>query len=59
MLSTTNALGGQNYFLGVAYIVVGSICLVIGLVFAVFYMSKRNKDQKNKKRGEEPNMQAK
>jgi hypothetical protein len=26
-------LGGKNPFLGVAYIVVGSICLLMGVVF--------------------------
>jgi hypothetical protein len=42
VLSTTNLLGGQNYFLAVAYIVVGSLCLVLALIFFGVFMSKKN-----------------
>jgi len=35
VLSTKSWLGGKNEFLGAAYIVVGSICLVLGLFFKV------------------------
>jgi len=35
VLSTTSWLGGKNPFLGYAYIVVGSICIVLGLIFAL------------------------
>ena len=27
-MSTTNALGGKNYFLAICYLTVGSICVV-------------------------------
>jgi len=42
VLSTTNMLGGQNYFLAISYIVVGSLCLVLSLIFFGVYMSKKN-----------------
>jgi uncharacterized membrane protein YuzA (DUF378 family) len=42
VLSTTNLLGGQNYFLAIAYIVVGSLCMVLALIFFGVYMTKRN-----------------
>jgi len=35
VLSTTSWLGGKNPFLGYAYIVVGSICIILGLIFAL------------------------
>ena len=34
-LSTTSALGGKNDFLGLMYIVVGSLCLLLALVFLI------------------------
>lgn len=42
VLSTTNILGGQNYFLAIAYMVVGALCLVLALIFFGVFLSKRN-----------------
>lgn len=41
VLSTTNALGGKNYFLAVCYIVVGSLCLVFAIIFLVAFLKKK------------------
>ncbi|TDG41988.1 hypothetical protein AWZ03_011585 [Drosophila navojoa] len=38
ILSTTSVLGGKNPFLGIAYIVVGAICVVLGLVLLLIHM---------------------
>lgn len=42
VLSTTNALGGKNYFLAICYIVVGVLCIVFALIFFIAYMRKRS-----------------
>lgn len=42
VLSTTNALGGKNYFLAICYIVVGSLCIVFAVIFLVAFLKKRN-----------------
>jgi len=42
VISTTNALGGKNYFLAICYITVGTLCMLFSFVFCVAYMKKRN-----------------
>ena len=41
VVSTTNALGGKNYFLAICYIVVGSLCLIFALIFLVAFLKKK------------------
>jgi len=39
VLSTTSWLGGKNDFLGIAYVVIGSLCLVFAAVFVKFALN--------------------
>jgi len=41
ILSNTSFTGGRNLFLGYAYIVVGCVCFLLGLLFLIIYI--RNK----------------
>lgn len=45
VISTVNVLGGKNNFLGIAYLVVGCICLIMALLFWVGYKNY-NTDKK-------------
>lgn len=47
VISTTNALGGKNYFLAVCYICVGTLCMLFSFVFCVAYMKKKNQGAAN------------
>ncbi|XP_068154809.1 cell cycle control protein 50A [Drosophila tropicalis] len=38
ILSTTSVLGGKNPFLGIAYIVVGAVCITLGLALLFIHM---------------------
>ena len=40
VLSTTNALGGKNDFLGCAYVVVGAICLALAILFGIQHLRR-------------------
>jgi hypothetical protein len=37
VLSEVNAFGGKNSFLGISYLVVGSICIVLAIAFVIGY----------------------
>lgn len=38
VLSTTTVMGGKNPFLGIAYVVVGGLCLLLGALFLVTHL---------------------
>ena len=45
VLSTTNVLGGQNYFLAICYIIVGALCIMFGIIFFIAYMGRKQTGQ--------------
>ncbi len=40
LLSTRSVVGGKNNFLGIAYVVVGGLCIVLGVVFTIAHLIK-------------------
>ena len=40
IISTRTVMGGRNPFLGIAYVVVGGICILLGVIFTVTHMIK-------------------
>lgn len=40
VISTTTVMGGKNPFLGIAYVVVGGLCVLLGVIFAVRHLIK-------------------
>jgi hypothetical protein len=47
VVSTVNALGGKNRFLGISYIIVGCISLILAVVFLIGYKVHQNKEKNN------------
>lgn len=46
-LSTLSWLGGKNAFLGIAYIVVGAVSFLFGIIFLVIYQVNRDRMQQS------------
>lgn len=42
VLSTTNVMGGRNYFLAICYIVVGALCLMFAVIFFAAFMQRKS-----------------
>ena len=40
LISTRTVMGGRNPFLGIAYVVVGGICVLLGALFTVTQLIK-------------------
>lgn len=38
LLSTRTVIGGKNPFMGIAYVVVGGVCVLLGALFTVAYL---------------------
>jgi hypothetical protein len=50
VLTTTNYLGGKNYFLATCYLVVGIMCAIFAMVFAIYYFNKSKENKKKLKK---------
>jgi hypothetical protein len=40
LITTRTIMGGKNPFLGIAYVVVGGLCIVLGVVFTIAHLVK-------------------
>jgi hypothetical protein len=40
LISTRTVMGGKNPFLGIAYLVVGGLCIILGVVFLATHLIK-------------------
>ena len=45
VLSTVNAFGGKNNFLGLSYIIVGGVCLILAVIFLIGYDFHQKKEK--------------
>lgn len=43
LISTRTVMGGKNPFMGIAYVVVGGICIMLGALFTIAYLVKPRK----------------
>nr|KMM63975.1 LEM3-like protein [Coccidioides posadasii RMSCC 3488] len=43
VLTTTTVMGGKNPFMGIAYVVVGGLCIVLGALFTLAHLIKPRK----------------
>jgi len=43
LISTRTVMGGKNPFLGIAYVVVGGLCVVLGFLFTIAHLVKPRK----------------
>jgi hypothetical protein len=43
LISTRTVMGGKNPFMGIAYVVVGGICVIMGVLFAVAHLVRPRK----------------
>lgn len=43
VISTRTVMGGRNSFLGIAYVVVGGVCILLGVIFTVTHLLKPRK----------------
>jgi LEM3 (ligand-effect modulator 3) family / CDC50 family len=49
VISTTNFLGGKNYFLAIAYLTVGVLCVIFIFALTIAKLNKNHNDKKRKK----------